>query len=139
MPNTPFFPLWRARLAPLGSRTAKTLASLRAGTLCQLEARFGVCLPAALFPKAPEKQNSRDRLYTRWRTFWCLLWQSLNPQASGREVVRQLQALFQLEGGPRLSQEDGAYCRARARLPLSEFPKALAATAQAAEQSTPPP
>ena len=138
MPNTPFFPLWRACLAPLGSRTAKTLASLRAGTLCQLEARFGVCLPAALFPKAPEKQNSRDRLYTRWRTFWCLLWQSLNPQASGREVVRQLQALFQLEGGPRLSQEDGAYCRARARLPLSEFPKALAATAQAAEQHATP-
>jgi len=138
MPNTPFFPLWRARLAPLGSRTAKTLADLRACTLCQLEARFGACLPATLFPKASEKQNSRDRLYTRGRTFWCLLWQSLNPQASGREVVRQLQALFQLEGGPALSEADGAYCRARARLPLGEFPKALAATAQAAEQRAGP-
>jgi hypothetical protein len=138
MPDTPFFPLWRARLSPLGSRTAKTLAGLRACTLCQLEARFGACLPATLFPKAPDQQNSRDRLYTRWRTFWCLLWQSLNPQASGREVVRQLQALFQLEGGPSLSGEDGAYCRARARLPVSEFPKALAATAQAAERVAAP-
>jgi hypothetical protein len=134
MPNTPFFSPWRARLAPLGSRTAKALAGLRACTLCQLETRFAPCLPATLFPKAPEKQNSRDRLYTRWRTFWCLLWQSLNPQTSGREVVRQLQALSQLEGGPVFSEEDGAYCRARARLPLSEFPKALVATAQAADR-----
>jgi hypothetical protein len=138
MHDTPFFSAWRAQLAPLGSRTAKALADLRACTLSQLEGRFGSCLPATLFPKAPEKQNSRDRLYTRWRTFWCLLWQSLNPQASGREVVRQLQALFQLEDGPSLSQEDGAYCRARARLPLSEFPKALAATAQAAGQHVAP-
>lgn len=138
MHHTPFFSAWRAQLAPLGSRTAKALAGLRACTLCQLEERFGSCLPATLFPKAREKQNSRDRLYTRWRTVWCLLWQSLNPQASGREVVRQLQALAQLEGGPALSEEDGAYCRARARLPVSEFPKALAATAQAAERVAAP-
>src|SRR5208282_5032067 len=121
MHDTPFFSAWRTQLAPSGSRTARALADLRACTLCQLEARFGACRPATLFPRAPEKQNRRDRLYTRWRTFWCLLWQSLNPQATGREVVRQLQALFQLEGGPSLSEEDGAYCRARARLPLSEF------------------
>src|ERR1700684_2636919 len=47
----------------------------------------------------PQSANSRDRLYTRWRTFWCLLWQSFNPKASGREVVRQLQALFELHEG----------------------------------------
>jgi len=139
MPNTPLFPAWRARLSPLGARTTKAFATVRAYTLAQLETRFAPCLPATLFPKAPEKQNSRDRCYTRWRTFWCLLWQSLNPQASGREVVRQLQALVQLEGGPGLSAEDGAYCRARARLPVNEFPKALAATAQAAEQAAGPP
>jgi hypothetical protein len=95
MHDTPFFSAWRAQLAPPGSRATKTLAGLRAYTLCRLETRFGSCLPATLFPKASEKQNSRDRLYTPWRTFWCLLWQSLNPHASGREVVRQLQALFQ--------------------------------------------
>jgi hypothetical protein len=37
-----------------------------------------------------------------------------------------------------ISEEDGAYCRAKARLPVSEFPKALAATAQAADRGAPP-
>jgi len=134
MAHTPFFPAWRSRLAPLKSRTAPLAAHLQACTLSQLESRFGPWVPAHLFPKMSEKQNSRDRIYTRWRTFWCMLWQSLNPQASSREVVRQLQALFQLQGGPVISPVDAAYCRARGRLPLSEFPKALAATAQAAGQ-----
>jgi hypothetical protein len=66
-----------------------------------------------------------------------MLWQSLNPDASGREVVRQLQALFRLENGPPLSEDDGAYCRAKARLPLGEFPKGLAATAKAADRQAP--
>ena len=40
-------------------------------------------------------------------------------------------------GGPSLSEEDGAYCRAKGRLPLGEFPKALAATAREADQLAP--
>jgi Transposase DDE domain len=137
MRDTPFFPLWRAQLAPLGARTAQALQNVRAYTLCQLEDLFGPWVPPTLFPKAAASTNSRDRLYTRWRTFWCLLWQSFNPKASGREVVRQLQALFELRDGPTVSEEDGAYCRAKGRLPLSEFPKALSATAQAADQLAP--
>jgi hypothetical protein len=136
--HTPFLPALRARLAPMGSRTLPTLARVRSYTLCQLERSFAAMIPSTLFPKAQEKQNSRDRGYTRWRTFWCMLWQGLNPGASGREVVRQLQALFELNGGPHLSEEDGAYCRAKARLPLDEFAKALAATAQAADRQAPP-
>ena len=138
MKPTPFFPAWQARLAPMGSRLTRPVQSLRAATLSQLEDRFAACVPPSLFPKAPEHANSRDRLYTRWRTFWSMLWQSLNPETSGREVVRQLQALFQLHGGPKLSAEDGAYCRAKGRMPVSEFPKALAATAQAAAAALPP-
>jgi hypothetical protein len=137
MNNTPFFPAWFHRLAPMGSRTSRAFKEVRAYTLCQLENGFGLWLPADLFPKAPSQANSRDRHYTRWRTFWCSLWQNLNPEASGREVVRQLQALFSLQDGPRISERDGAYCRARARLPLSQFPKALAATAKAAERLAP--
>jgi len=137
MSNTPFFEAWLPRLAPMGSRTAQAVAQVRAYTLCQLETSFRQWLPEDLFPKASQKANSRDRHYTRWRTFWCSLWQSLNPEASCREVVRQLQALFSLEGGPQISAEDGAYCRARARLPLSQFPKALAATAKFADQLVP--
>jgi hypothetical protein len=138
MTPTPFFPVWRARLAPLGSRTAKAFSALRACTLSQLEARFDACVPAELFPKTSHQQNSRDRIYTQWRTFWCMLWQSFHPHAPGREVVRQLQALFQLHGGPRISPVDAAYCRARGRLPANEFPKALAATACAADTVAPP-
>ena len=138
MQDTPCFPAWLHRLAPMGSRTAQTFHKVRSYTLCQLENCFQDWLPPELFPKASDHQNSRDRDYTRWRTFWSMLWQAFNPTASGREVVRQLQALFRLEGGPWLSEEDGAYCRAKARLPLSQFPKALAATAQAADRQAPP-
>jgi hypothetical protein len=122
----------------MGCRTTGAWRRVRAYTLCQLEAHFGCYLPKDLLPKAASKENSRDGVYTRLRTFWCMLWQSLNPQAPGREVVRQLQALFQLQGGPQISEEDSAYCRARARLPLSEFPKALKSTAQAAQQRARP-
>lgn len=138
MQNTPFFAAWSPRLNPMGPRTAQAVRAVRADTLSQLENCFGHWLPPELFPKAASKENSRDREYTRGRTFWCMLWQAFHPKASGRKVVRQLQALFRLEGGPRISEEDGAYCRARARLPLSQFPKALAATANAADQQAPP-
>ena len=88
MPHTPCFPAWRARLGPMGSRTAQAVRQVPAYTLSQLELAFGPWVPADLFPKAPAKANSRDRHYTRGRTFWCMVWQSLNPQAAGREVVR---------------------------------------------------
>ena len=136
--QTPFFPFWRAQLAPMGARLALTFKTVGSYTLNQLEERFGPHLPQSLFPKAALKANSRDRIYTRPRTFWSMLWQGFNPKASCREVVRQIQALFALHGGPTVSEEDGAYCRAKARLPLSEFPKALRATAQAADKLAPP-
>ena len=135
--DTPFFPFWRARLAPMGCRLAQSVKTVRSYTLTHLEERFAPYLPQGLFPKAPDKANSRDRIYTRPRTFWSMLWQAFNPKASCREVVRQLQALFELHSGPTVSEEDGAYCRAKARLPLKEFPKALAATAQAADKLAP--
>jgi hypothetical protein len=135
--QTPFFPSWHSQLAPMRGRLAHTFQSVRAYTLCQLEERFASYLPPNLFPKAVQKANSRDRIYTRPRTFWSMLWQALNPKASGRQVVRQIQALFQLHAGPSPSEQDGAYCRAKARLSLKEFPKALRASAQAADRLAP--
>lgn len=137
MNETPCFPVWRSRLAPLGSRSAQVLRDVRAHTLNQLETALGSWIPATLFPKAQAKENSRDRIYCRWRTFWCMVWQGLHPGAPGREVVAQLRALFCLEGGKAISEEDGAYCRAKARLPLGEFRKALSATALAADRLVP--
>jgi hypothetical protein len=121
----------------MGSRTAQTWQHVSAYTLCRLESCFGPWVPADLFPKASKRTNSRDRDYTRWRTFWCCLWQSLNPEASCREVVRQLQALFSLEGGAPISENDGALCRAKGRLPLSQFAQGLTATAKAADRLAP--
>jgi hypothetical protein len=135
--HTPFFPAWRQRLAPMGSLLARSAHPLGTYTLCHLEERFSLCLPQNLFPKATSKANCRDRIYTRGRTFWAMLWQALNPKAPGREVVRQLQALLELQGGPTISSEDGAYCRAKARLPANPFAQALLATAQAADQRAP--
>jgi putative transposase len=128
--DTPFFPPWRRRLGRVAAQAAK----VHACTLSELEERFAACVPDSLFPKAAQKENSRDRVYTRWRTFWCVLWQALQPGASGREVVRQLQALFALQGAAPLSEQDGAYCRARGRLPHDQFAAALAATARAADE-----
>lgn len=130
MLDTPCFPQWRAWWRPLA-------AQVQACTLCELEAWFGAVLPPALFPKPKAKLNSRERIYTPRRTFFCLLWQCLQPGASGREVVRQLQALFQLRGGPRISGEDGAYFRARARLPETGLAQAISATAAAADARVP--
>ena len=48
--------------------------------------------------------NSRERIYTLRLTFECFLWQLLKPKTPCREVVRQVQALFQLHGkGDRLT------------------------------------
>ena len=134
MTHTPFFPAWKCRLAPMGRRLSQALAQLGSCTLCRLEDRFTLLLPAALFVKAERGTNSRDSIYTQGRTFWCFLWQCLNVGAPGREVVRQLQALLELSGAPPISSEDGAYCLARQRLPESLFVQALQATAAACEQ-----
>lgn len=131
MPDTPCFPAWRGWFHPL----ARRCTAVHACTLSQLETCFAPCLPAELFPKAKAKLNSRERIYPPRRTFACLLWQCLQPGASGREVVRQLQALFQLAGGPRISEQDGAYFRARARLPEAALAQALGTTAAAAERT----
>ena len=124
----------RARLAPLGSRSHCLGRGIAALTLCQLEDRFRSVLPRRWFAKGPKQ---RDRLYTTARVFWCFLWQVLHPGSSCREVVRQLQALFGLHGGPRICPDNGAYCQARGRLDGKLIEKALQATAHAAQQSAP--
>src|SRR6185503_9984184 len=116
MLKTPFLPGWRHWLAPMGSRTAQVVHLVGSYTLSQLESCLGCWIPSELFPKAESHQNSRDRVYTCWRTFWCMIWQALHPDSSGREVVRQLQALLTLENGPAISQDDGAYGRAKGRV-----------------------
>jgi hypothetical protein len=137
MNNTSFFPSWRPRFNPMGSRLTQSICQLSRLTLGQLESHFSSCLPGTLFPKARKKANSRDRLYTQSLTFWSFLRQSLNPRTSCREVVRQIQALCVLLGCKSVSGDDGVYCKARARLSATTLVNALSASAQAAQARAP--
>ena len=128
---TPYFPALRSRLAGLGRRTAQTV---RQTTLAQLQQHLRDLLPAPLLSCEDEGPNSRERIYTLRLTFECFLWQLLKPKTSCREVVRQVQALFQLhEQGP-VDDGDSAYVQARLRLPRQRLEQALSATAQTADR-----
>src|SRR6266478_6257747 len=131
--RTPFFPVWRARLAPLGRR----VQHLRQQSLPHLDLLFGPLLPTWLLSQTDEGPNSRKHIYSVRRTFFGFLYQVLNPDCPCREVVRQIQALFALLSPRRISQATGAYCQGRGRLPLDSLARlrcAVAAHAQKAAQ-----
>jgi hypothetical protein len=114
-----------------------TRLRLRQLTLSQLEARLQTCLPSRLLEKPAAGSHSRERVYTLPRTFWAWLWQRLNDNASCREVVRQVQALCVLQGGPALNEKTGGYCQARARIPKSLLERGLTASAETAAGRAP--
>jgi Transposase DDE domain len=129
--HTPFFPAFRSRMAALGQRTVRCVRQI---TLAQLQQHLGRFVPSPLLSSEDEGLNSRERAYSLRLTFECFVWQMLKPKTSCREVVRQVQALFRLNGGPRISQEDSAYIQARNRLPIERMEKALSATAGTADR-----
>lgn len=131
MPETPFFPAFRARLAALGRRTATTI---RQATLAQLQEHLREFLPVSVLAATDEGPNSRDRVFSLRLTCECFLWQLLKPETSCREVVRQVQALLRLHGRPPVDGGDSAYIQARQRLPRQRLAQALSATAQAADR-----
>ena len=112
--HTPFFPAFRARLAPLGRR----VQHLRQQSLCHLELLLGPFLPPGLLSQAEEGTNSRERVFSVRRTFFGFLYQVLKPDTSCREIVRQIQALFALHDQGPVDENTSAYCQARKRLPL---------------------
>ncbi len=129
--QTPFFPPWRARLAPLGQR----VQHLRQQSLCHLELLLGPLLPPGLLSQAEDGANSRDRVYSVRRTFFGFLYQVLNPDCSCREIVRQIQALFALHDHGRVDEGTSAYCQARKRLPLDTLQRLRVAVAAAGEKA----
>ena len=129
--NTPFFPALRARLAALGSRTAR---DFRQATLAQLARHLADLIPVHLLSSTEEGINSRERLYSLRLTCECFLWQMLNRQTSCREVVRQVQAQARLHGWGLVDEGPSAYIQARQRLPQECLERVLAATARAADQ-----
>jgi hypothetical protein len=133
--TTPYFPVFRSRLAALGRRTARTL---RQTTLAQLQQHLRDFLPPWLLAAEEDGANSRERVFSLRLTFECFVWQMLQPRTSCREVVRQVQALFRLHNQGPVQAGDSAYVQARQRLPRERLEKALTATAQAADRRAQP-
>ena len=108
---------------------------LRQQSLLHLDQLFGPFLPPSLLSQADEGANSRDRIYNVRRTFFGFLYQALNPHCSCREVVRQIQALFAIQGGRSLDEGTSGWCQARTRLPSDILLRLRCAVAAHAERS----
>src|SRR2546426_260192 len=132
--HTPFFPQFRARLAALGKR----VHTLRQQSLPHLDLLFGALLPTWLLSQSDEGPNSREQIYSVRRTFFGFLYQVLNPDCPCREIVRQVQSLFALLSRRQVGEATGAYCLARARLPLDILARLRAAVAAAGEKHAQP-
>jgi hypothetical protein len=132
--NTPFFPAFRARLSALGAR----VQPLRQQSLPHLDQLFSPLLPPGILSQADEGPNSRERIYTVRRTFFGFLYQVLNPCRPGREVVRQIQALFALQGDRCVDNGTSGWCQARTRLPWDILPRLRCAAAAHAEKTAQP-
>ena len=116
--STPYFPAFLPRLAPMRRR----FKEVRQQSLPHLESLFGAFLPSCLLENASKGANSRQCIYTLRRVFFGFLYQVLNPGTSCREIVRQIQALFALQGGRPVADESGGWCLARKRLPIGGSP-----------------
>jgi len=130
---TPDFPAWRARFAACGRR----LRAVRQHHLHHLEHLFGQHLPPALLAQADEGPNSRERIFSRRRTFWGFLYQVLHPGCPCRTVVRHVRAFFKLHRLGSVDKGTSAYCQARLRLPLDTLTRLRHASAARGEQLLP--
>jgi hypothetical protein len=125
--TTPFFPAWRPRLAAMGRSVRKCRSA------AEVEDQFARFLPKKLLERAPEKEGSRDRIYSRRRTFWLFLWQVLSPKTSCRAVVRKAQAETE-NVRQKIDESTSGYCQARARLPFGLCDNAVRHTADYADK-----
>jgi len=129
MNNTPYFPAFRPKLAALGRRAAST----RNRSAQEIEAEFGRYLPKTLLEPTAHGAGSRQRVFTVARTFWCFLWQVLQPRTPCRAVVRKVQAEVESQRF-QVDENTSAYCQARKRLPLNVLRTALHQSAGAAQE-----
>ncbi len=95
---------------------------MRGQPLHHLEGLLADRLNPALLAPNPTKTNSRQRLYPPKLTFLSFLGQTLSPDSSCREAVRQIRAYHQKQPDPKhLDKDTSAYCQARARWTLDEL------------------
>ena len=125
--NTPYFPAWRSKLAAYGRQTSRYRCA------AEVENEFARFLPRALLAQEPLGAGSRKRIYTRRLTFWCFIWQVLQPHTACRAVVRKVQAEHETHGR-HIDDNSSGYCQARGRLPLALFQSGLLHSAQGADR-----
>lgn len=114
------------------------LGPLRRYTLHQMEAVCDVWIPAERLAPNPAGLNSRQRIYTPKLTFLTFLSQVLNPGASCRKAVREVQNYYLLQPEPlHVSHDSSPYCQARARLDLDNLSAIRAALTQRMAQALP--
>lgn len=122
--HTKFFPAFHRHLfgrPPIGKARLLERKTLEADQLCltQLHTLFAEVLPPWLSCyKAAEGANSRHRIYTPLVTFWAFLSQTLDADGSCRRAVTRVQTLCSALGLELPDEDTGAYCTARARLPV---------------------
>ena len=127
--NTPYFPVWRRKLAAVGRHTVHC----RQQSPVEIEAQCRRFLSdRTLHPPADGKRRRR-RVFFLSRVFWCFVWQVLQPRTSCRAVVRQVQAFCETERGT-FDENSSAYCQARGRLPIACMQQALTDSAEAADR-----
>ncbi len=78
--------------------------------------------------------HSRRRDWSLEVTFWAFLYQVLGPACACREVVRKVQAWSRQRRRRAISGDTGAYCLARAKLPLSLLGKIFSELAATLER-----
>ena len=114
------------------------LGSLRRHNLQQMEAVCEPWIPAARLAPNEAGLHSRERIYTPKLTFLTFLSQVLNPSASCRKAVREVQNYYLLQPEPVHGRYDRSpYCQARARLDLDNLSAIRAAVAQRMAQALP--
>ena len=101
--TTPFFPAWRACLGPLKT----TVENLHSKPLPYLQGLFGSWIPKETLAQSKQGPNSRQRVFPLALTFWAFLGQILSPGTSCREILRQVMALFCLQGHAPLDEQTG--------------------------------
>ena len=122
----------------LGRPRTNKASPLRRLTLPQLQLLLEPLLPVHLLSQADEGPHSRERSFTFADTFLGFLWQVLNPGASCRQALRQIQASREARG--RLvnpSDDTSPYCQARQCLPLERLEHIFRHTHHLAEQRVP--
>lgn len=106
--------------------------------LSQLQILLKPFLPSYLLCPCDDGAHSRQRFFPFARTFLGFLWQVLNPGASCRQALRQLQACAQSQGEKgSFSDDTSPYCQARQRLPAERIEQVFRHTYRLAEQRVP--